>query len=71
MYSYIQNVTRQIPTAKEVVPDIETGFCIHNTRFTKKLVYLINAGGISLFKIWSSVVCTVSFPTCRRKKDIL
>lgn len=25
--------------------------------------YLMNAGGMSLFMIWSSVVCTVSFPT--------
>lgn len=27
--------------------------------------YLIKAGGMSLFMIWSSVVCTVSFPTWR------
>lgn len=26
MYSYIQNVTRQIPAAKEVVPNTGTGF---------------------------------------------
>lgn len=25
--------------------------------------YFMNAGGMSLFMIWSSVVCTVSFPT--------
>jgi len=50
---------------------LEQVSCTYNRRFTIKEVYLINAGGISLFKIWSSVVCTVSFPTCRRKKSCL
>lgn len=39
--------------------DFEVGKC-------SVCAYLINAGGMSLFMIWSSVVCTVSFPTCKK-----
>ena len=31
--------------------------------------YLMNAGGMSLFITWSSVVWTVSFPTCGTHKN--
>lgn len=33
--------------------------------------YLIKAGGMSLFMIWSSVVCTVSFPTWKTQNHAI
>lgn len=40
MYLYIQNVTRQIPAAKEVVPDIGPGFLYTQYKIYNKISLL-------------------------------
>lgn len=73
--SWLQQIKREREPSKaggfhilqRGVPDLNTGerLPLYGADFCKRwfCAYLMKAGGMSLFMIWSSVVCTVSLPT--------